>query len=86
MPRGAQLKVPSPGRNRRANILITMLWPSKKAIYAIRKKRKSKEFKEHLYSLLGYMRRHGLKRLILIMDNATAHRSRETRLWDKSPR
>jgi hypothetical protein len=56
-----------------------MLWPSKKALYNIRKRRRSREFKEHLNSLLTHMKRRGLKRLILIIDNATIHRSRETR-------
>ena len=78
MPRGEQREIPTPGRNKRINIFITMLWPSKKAIYNFRKRRRSREFKGHLYNLLRYMRRHGLKRLILIMDNATIHWSRET--------
>jgi len=54
-----------------------MLWPSKKALYNIRKRRR--EFKDHLKSLLRHMRRHELKGLILIID--TVHRSRETRLF-----
>ncbi|MEM2959800.1 MAG: transposase [Candidatus Jordarchaeaceae archaeon] len=38
----------------------------------------AESFKEHLQQLLRYAKRHGLKRIILIMDNATIHRSRET--------
>lgn len=78
MPKGVQRLVLTPGRNKRINLFITMLWPSKKALYNVRKRRRSREFKEHLTSLLRHMGRHGLRRLILIMDNATIHRSQET--------
>jgi len=81
MPRGEQREIPTPGRNERTNVFITMLWPSKKILYNIRKRRRSREFKDHLKSLLRHMRRHGLKGLILIIDNATIHKSRETRLF-----
>lgn len=79
MPKGEQRQIPTPGRNKRINIFITMLWPSKKALYNVYRRRRSREFKKHLTNLLRYMRRHGLKRLILIVDNATIHGSRETR-------
>jgi len=78
MPKGEQRTIQTPGRNRRINIFITLLWPSRKALYSICRKRRSLEFKEHLRSLLRYVRRNGLKRLILIMDNASIHKSRET--------
>ena len=81
MPKGEQRNVQTPGRNRRINLFITLLWPSKKALYNVYRRRRSREFKRHLTSLLGYMRRRGLKRLILIMDNATIHGSRETKLF-----
>jgi hypothetical protein len=32
MPRGEQRHVPTPGRNKRINLFITLLWPSKKAL------------------------------------------------------
>lgn len=78
MPKGQQREVPTPGRNRRTNLFITMLWPSKRVIYNAYKRRRSREFKGHLTNLLRHMERRGLKRLILIMDNATIHRSGET--------
>lgn len=79
MLKGQQRQVLTSGRNKRINIFITLLWPSNKALYNVYKRRRSKEFKKHLTSLLRYMRRHGLKRLILIVDNATIHRSREAK-------
>ena len=80
MLRGEQRQVPTPGINRRINVFVTMLWPSKKALYGIReRRRRSKEFKEHLNNLLKHAKRHGLRKLILIMNNATIHRSRETK-------
>lgn len=81
MPKGQQRQIPAPGRNKRINLFITMLWPSKKALYNVYGRRRSGEFKKHLTSLLRYMGRHRLKRLVLIMDNATIHRSRETKLF-----
>ena len=78
MLKGQQREVPTPGRNKRTNFFITMLWPSKRVIYNVYKRRRSREFKGHLTNLLRHMKRHRLKRLILIMDNATIHRSEET--------
>jgi len=78
MPKGQQRQIPTPGRNKRINIFITLLWPSKKALYNVYGRRRSREFKKHVTSLLRHMRRHGLKTLIMIMDNATIHRSGET--------
>jgi transposase len=79
MRRGEQREVPTPGVNRRINVFITMLWPSRRVIYSVRGRRRSREFREHLNGLLRHMRRHRVRRLILIMDNATIHRSRETK-------
>jgi len=58
-----------------------MLWPSKKVLYNAYRRRRSREFKGHLKSLLRHMREQWFRGLILVMDNATIHRSRETRLF-----
>jgi hypothetical protein len=58
-----------------------MLWPSRKVLYNAYRRRRSREFKGHLKSLLRHTREQGFRGLILVMDNATIHRSRETRLF-----
>jgi len=81
MPRGAQLEIPTPGINRRINIFITAFWPSKRIRYSVYKRRRSSEFTKHLESVLRYVKRKGYRRLILIMDNASFHKSRATSLF-----
>lgn len=81
MPRGEQLKVRAPGRNRRINIFITAIWPSMRLKWNAYKRRRSQEFKGHVEAVLKCLKRKGFKRIILIMDNAKAHTSRETRTF-----
>jgi hypothetical protein len=78
MLKGTQSKVHTPGLNRRINVFITLLWPSKRLRYNIYKRRRAIEFKRHLRCLIDYVKRNGYRRLILITDNAKAHRCPET--------
>jgi transposase len=78
MRKGTQRKVHTPGVNRRINVFITLLWPSKRIRYNIYKRRRAVEFKRHLSRLLTYVKRKGYRRLILITDNAKTHRCPET--------
>jgi hypothetical protein len=81
MPRGVQFEVPTPGVNRRINAFITAFWPSKRTRYSIYKRRRSLEFIKHLESVLRYVKRKGYRRLILIIDNASFHKSRDSTLF-----
>jgi len=81
MPRGVQFEVPTPGVNRRINAFVTAFWPSKRIRYSVYKRRRSLEFTKHLESVSRYAKRKGYKRLILIMDNASFHKSRTTTLF-----
>lgn len=81
MPRGEQLKVRAPGKNKRVNIFITALWPSMGLKWSMYKRRRSQEFKGHVKAVLKYLKQKGFKRIILIMDNAKAHTSREARTF-----
>ena len=81
MPKGTQTKVHTPGLNRRINVFISLLWPSKRLRYNIYKRRRAVEFKRHLRCLIGYVKRNGYRRLILITDNAKAHQCPETRAY-----
>jgi hypothetical protein len=40
MPKGQQRRIPIPGVNKRINAFITMLWPSKKVLYSIHRRRR----------------------------------------------
>lgn len=81
MLKGTQSKVHTPGVNRRINVFISLLWPSKRLRYNIYRRRRAIEFKRHLQCLIGYMKRKRYRRLILITDNAKAHRCPEARRY-----
>jgi len=81
MLKGTQSKIHTPGVNRRINVFITLLWPSKRLRYNIYKRRRAPEFKRHLGRLLGYVKRKRYRRLILITDNAKAHQCPEARRY-----
>jgi hypothetical protein len=83
MPKGEQMHILTPGRNEKTNVFITMLWPSRKVLYNTCRRRRSRGFKEYLKSLLRNMREQGFKEPILVVDNATVHRSRETRFFPR---
>ena len=78
MPRGAQIEVPSPGRNRRFNVFVTKLYPSRKVVFNVFDRRRSREFKRHLGNVLRHVRRMGCRKAILVMDNAKQHVSKES--------
>jgi len=81
MPRGVQFEVPTPGVNRRINVFITAFWPSKRIRYSVYRRRRSLELIKHLESVLRYVKRKGYRQLILIMDNASFHKSKTTTLF-----
>lgn len=76
-----QTHVRTPGRNRRINVFISLLWPSKRLRYNIYRRRRAIEFKRHLRCLIGYVKRKRYRRLILITDNAKAHKCPEARAY-----
>jgi transposase len=77
MRKGTQNCVHTPGVNKRVNVFITLLWPSRRIRYNIYPHRRATEFKRHLQGLVAYVKQNGYRRLILIIDNAKAHRSPE---------
>jgi len=81
MLKGVQAKVPTPGVNQRVNAFITAFWPSRRIRYSLYRRRRSREFTKHLESVLRYVKRKGYRQLILIMDNATFHKSKATSLF-----
>jgi len=79
MKKGEQVKVITTGKNKRINVFITFLWPLKEIKWNVFDRRRSKGFVQHLRELLSLIKRKGYKSIILIMDNASQHRSEKTR-------
>lgn len=76
MEKGSQRKVLTPGINRRLVAFITLLYPVKAIKYNIFQTKNTALFKRHVRELLRLIHGKGFRRLILVVDNATYHRSR----------
>ena len=86
-PRGEQRRVATPGYNRRRNAFITLLWPKREGlVFNTYAKRRSGEFKRHLSNLLQCGRRHGVKRIILFVDHAPCHKTRNVKRFIRAHR
>lgn len=78
MQKGSQIKISTPGVNKRINVFITMLYPSKALIWDTFRRRRSEEYQKHEKHLLAFMDRHGIDKVIQIQDNARSHTSKST--------
>lgn len=85
MEKGKQEKVDTPGYNRRRNVFVTLFWPKKEFAYNTFEKRRSKEFKRHLSNVIAYARRrrHGMKKVIIFIDHATYHKTKNVKKYIK---
>lgn len=79
MMKGYQERIPTPGFNRRRNTFITLFWPKKRFIFNTFEKRRSREFKLHLSNILQYARRHHIKKVILFLDHAPCHKTKNVK-------
>jgi hypothetical protein len=80
MKRGHQRMVVTPGYNQRRNTFITLFWPKRNGfIFNTYAKRRSREFKLHLSNLLRYARRHRAKRVVLFVDHAPCHKTKNVK-------
>jgi len=80
MKRGHQRRVVTPGYNQRRNTFITLFWPKRNGfIFNTYAKRRSREFKLHLSNLLRYARRHRAKRVVLFVDHAPCHKTKNVK-------
>jgi hypothetical protein len=71
---------PPRGHNRRRNVFVTLLWPKKQGFVWNRfQKRRSREFKRHLSNLLQYAKRHRAKRVVLFVDHAPCHKTKNVK-------
>ena len=86
MEKGSQKKVITPGYNKRRNTFITLFWPKKRKgkgrkkknafIFNTYPKRRSREFKLHLSNVMQYVRRRGARKVILFVDHAPCHKTK----------
>lgn len=81
MPRGVQKRVLTPGYNKRRNTFITLLWPkrSRGLVFNTYPKRRSREYKLHLSNLLQHARRRRAKKVILFVDHAPCHKTKNVK-------
>lgn len=83
MVKGKQDRIDTPGYNKRRNVFVTLFWPTKEFVYNTFGKRRSKEFKAHLSNVIAYAWRHGTKKIILFIDHATYHKTKNVKRFTK---
>ena len=90
MEKGYQKKVMTPGYNARRNTFVTLFWPKKEKrnrfIFNTYAKRRSREFKLHLSNVMQYARRHGAKKVILFVDHAPCHKTKNVKKFIREHR
>lgn len=79
MVRGEQQRIFYKGSNAKINAFITLVYPSNKVKFKLSKSRTSYDFTDHLRSIKHYVKKNGIKRFILVIDNASFHLSRRTK-------
>ena len=81
--KGRRLKVPTLGYTKRLNCFISLLWPPRRILWDCFKRRRNSEFRRHLSHLVDYGRRQGLKKIILFVDHASAHKTPQVKRFLK---
>ncbi len=81
--RGGQAGVPTPGTNRKRSLFGALEWDTGRWVYEVTERRRSEEFIAFVEKLmLSYPGRP----LLLVMDNAAIHKSKQTMEWlSKNP-
>lgn len=75
--------MPTLGYTKRTNCFITLFWPGKRIIWNCFKRRRNIEFRKHLSNIAAYAKRQRLKRVILFIDHAPAHKTEEVKKFFK---
>jgi transposase len=81
MMKGEQQKIFHSGTKKKINTFITLLYPLSKVKFKISKTRTSQDFIDHLRNVKRYVKSNRVKRLILVIDNASFHISRKTKYF-----
>jgi hypothetical protein len=81
MKRGEQQKVLHKGTKEKVNAFITLLYPYNGIKFNTSKTRNSNDFINHLRNIKRYVLKRGIRRFILVIDNASFHVSKKTRQY-----
>lgn len=76
--RGHQAEVPTPGVNRKRSLFGALEWDSGRWVYEVTERRRSEEFIAFMEKL---MLQYPGRPLLLVLDNAAIHKSKQTLLW-----
>jgi hypothetical protein len=76
---GEQQKIRHNGIRKRFSMYISMLWPELNLMYEFYDRSNSRNTINHLENLRYVMNNNGWKRIVLVWDNASYHRSKITR-------
>jgi DDE superfamily endonuclease len=79
MMKGEQQKILHKGSNDKVNAFITLLYSQNRIKFNTSKTRNSNDFINHLKSIKRYVRKRGVKRFIIVIDNASFHVSKKTK-------
>ena len=82
MKRGEQQQIVHKGTKEKVNAFITLLYPYNGIKFnTTGKTRNSSDFINHLRSIRRYVLKRGIKRFILVIDNASFHVSKKTKRY-----
>lgn len=81
MMKGEQQKIVHNGTKEKVNAFITLLYPYNGIKFNTSKTRNSRDFINHLRNIKRYVLERGIKRFILVIDNASFHVSKKTRQY-----
>jgi transposase len=81
MMKGEQKEIIHKGTKEKVNAFITLLYPYNGIKFNTSKTRNSKDFINHLKNIKRYVLKRGIKRFILVIDNASFHVSKKTKRY-----
>ena len=81
MKRGEQQSILHKGSKNKVNVFITLLYPLNGIKFTTSRTRNSNDFINHLKSIKRYVLKRSIRRLILIIDNASFHVSKKTKRY-----
>ena len=79
--KGEQKEIIHKGTKEKVNAFITLLYPYNGIKFNTSKTRNSKDFINHLKNIKRYVLKRGIKRFILVIDNASFHVSKKTKRY-----
>jgi len=66
------------------NCFIALFWPERKIVWNCFPRRRNIEFRKHLYNVIAYAKRHGLRKIILFVDKASYHQTPQVKRYLKN--